>query len=160
MITTVLSSVVSALARVLATASPSAATPCPDSRDKSSSLPCTMLANMAFSWNQSSWSSQCHLSQPCTMLANTAFSWNQSSWSSQCHLSQLCTMLTHKRFKRPLFIRTKHNMRICGVIRLLCFVLINSVLLNLLCVWILFQNAGSRSCFRFLRHAGKHGRQL
>ena len=31
---------------------------------------------------------------------------------------------------------------------MLCFVLINSVLLNLLCVWILFYNACSRSCFR------------
>ena len=29
--------------------------------------------------------------------------------------------------------------------------LINSVLLNLLCVWILFQNASSHSCFRFLQ---------
>ena len=33
-------------------------------------------------------------------------------------------------------------------IRMLCFVLINSVLFNLLCVWILFYNASSRSCFR------------
>ena len=32
-------------------------------------------------------------------------------------------------------------------IRMLCFVLINSVLLNLLCVWILVQNASSHSCF-------------
>ena len=30
---------------------------------------------------------------------------------------------------------------------MLCFVLINSVLLNLLCVWILFWNASSHSCF-------------
>ena len=32
----------------------------------------------------------------------------------------------------------------------LCFVLINSVLLNLLRVWILFKNASSHSCFRFV----------
>ena len=31
------------------------------------------------------------------------------------------------------------------------FVLINSVLLDLLCVWILFWNASSHSCFNFLR---------
>ena len=33
-------------------------------------------------------------------------------------------------------IRTKHSMRILGIIGLLCFILINSVILNLLCVWI------------------------
>ena len=32
---------------------------------------------------------------------------------------------------------------------MLCFVLINSVLLNFLFVWILFQNTSSHSCFRF-----------
>ena len=36
-------------------------------------------------------------------------------------------------------------------IRTLCFVLINSVLLNLLCFWVLLQNASSHSCFRFCR---------
>ena len=39
----------------------------------------------------------------------------------------------------------------------MCFVPINSVLFNLLCVWILFWNASSHSCFRFvsvIRHAG------
>ena len=40
----------------------------------------------------------------------------------------------HKRFKRPLFIRTRQN-------------LIHSVLLDPLCIWILFQNASSHSCF-------------
>ena len=33
---------------------------------------------------------------------------------------------------------------------MLCFLLINSVLLNLFCVWILFYNASSHSCFTFL----------
>ena len=40
-------------------------------------------------------------------------------------------------------------MGITPTIRMLCFVLINSVLLNLLCVWILFQAASRHSCFRF-----------
>ena len=31
----------------------------------------------------------------------------------------------------------------------MCFVLIKSILLNLLCVWILFSNTSSHSCFRF-----------
>ena len=53
---------------------------------------------------------------------------------------------THTKFKITLFIRTKHSLQSC----MLCFVLINSVLLNLLCVWILFQNSSSRFCFRFL----------
>ena len=34
---------------------------------------------------------------------------------------------------------------------MLCFVLINSALLNLLCIWILFWNSSSHSCFRFLK---------
>ena len=49
---------------------------------------------------------------------------------------------THQRFKRTLFIRKKQQ-------HSLYIVLINSFLLNLLCVWILFQNAGSHSYFRF-----------
>ena len=39
-------------------------------------------------------------------------------------------------------------------IRKLCFVLINSVLLKLLCVWILFQNVSSHSCFRKKKSVG------
>ena len=35
-------------------------------------------------------------------------------------------------------------------LRSLCFVVINSVLFNLLCVWILFYNASRHSSFRFL----------
>ena len=34
----------------------------------------------------------------------------------------------------------------------LCFFRINNVLLNRLCVWILFENASSHSCFRFFPH--------
>ena len=47
---------------------------------------------------------------------------------------------THKRFKRMLFTRPKHNVRIFGVIPFiaLCFVLINSGLLNPVCVCVLF----------------------
>ena len=64
------------------------------------------------------------------------------------------TTQTHQRFQRTLFIWTKYNMQFLGVIPfiklqiipkmyMLCFVLINSVLLNLLCVW--FWNK-SREC--------------
>ena len=49
-----------------------------------------------------------------------------------------------KGSKERYFIRTKHTKGI------LCSVLISRVLLNLLCVWILFQNASSRPCFRTL----------
>ena len=53
---------------------------------------------------------------------------------------------TRKRFKLTLFIRTKQRAnfrgnlikRITPKIRMLCFVLINTVILNLLCVWIWF----------------------
>ena len=38
---------------------------------------------------------------------------------------------THKRFQRTLFIRTKQFL-------LLCLFLINSVLLNIVCVWFLY----------------------
>ena len=60
---------------------------------------------------------------------------------------------TYKRFKRTLFIRTKHNMRIFRVISFiklqtpyvvlffLVFLLISSVLLNLWCVWIISTSA-------------------
>ena len=88
------------------------------------------------------------------------------------------TIQTHKRFKRTQCIRTKHSMRILGVIpliklqnntptnRLFCsfrkgiapkipmlcfFVLIKkNIILNIfiLCVLILFQNADSRFSFR------------
>ena len=55
------------------------------------------------------------------------------------------TLLKHKRLKRTLSIRMKHKQWILGV------VLSNSVsiLWNLLCVWILFYNASSYSCFSF-----------
>ena len=35
-------------------------------------------------------------------------------------------------------------------IHMFCFVLINSIVLKLLCIWILFYNASSHSHFRFL----------
>ena len=61
--------------------------------------------------------------------ATTSFRPKEALWQTQ----------THKRFKRTLFIRTKTQS-----------VLINSVLLNLLCVGISFYNASSNSCFSFL----------
>ena len=75
----------------------------------------------------------------------------------------VCLIQTHKRFKRRLFIRTKNKMRFFGVILFMtfiyfgfscvvfvCFVLINNVLSNLSCVWILLYNANSHSSFRFV----------
>ena len=48
---------------------------------------------------------------------------------------------TQERFKITLFIKTKHNVwvfRVFPFIKPQVFVLIDSVILNLLCVWILF----------------------
>ena len=42
---------------------------------------------------------------------------------------------------------------------MLCFVLINSVLLNLLCLWILFWNASSHSCSDFSQPGMQWGRK-
>ena len=45
------------------------------------------------------------------LFYSTAYGAERCTSSQHC-----CKLLTHKRFKRTLFIRTKHNMRISGVI--------------------------------------------
>ena len=84
--------------------------------------------------------------------AKGLFSFNPSRVHvTTCGISlTLSSSKTHKRLKRLWFIMTKHNLYVafCNKTQA-CFVGINSILLNLLCVWILFQNTRSYSCFKF-----------
>ena len=67
------------------------------------------------------------------------------------HASNLLPSTPHPRSPTTVFQVSFCNLTkaITPKMRVLCFVLTNSVLLNLLCIWILFQNASSHSCFIF-----------
>ena len=55
-----------------------------------------------------------------------------------------------KRFNCSLSVVLLLDKGITPKIRMLCFVLLNTILFDLLCVWVLFHNASRQSCFSFV----------